>query len=306
MRIGIDFGGHTITAARFEESCMDRLAITQRAGAETPHGRSAEACFDEIARMTASLCGGETPELVGLAMPSMLDADRRHSRKMPNFPAEWDDIDAHGHLARALERHGVRAPIMIENDANCYAVGEGIAGAARGMSDYVVFTMGTGIGCGIVSGGKLVIGAHGMAGEGGHSVIGGDAPCGCGGMGHVETIAASDGTCARAEAAGLPSDFKSLWALRGSDARADTVLDGTIRAMAMASVSAIHFLDPEAVIIGGGMSAASGIVEAIDSAAMPYLSRPFRRAGIIIRSKLGNEAALYGAASLSSALGARA
>lgn len=166
-----------------------------------------------------------------------------------------------------------------------------------GLDDYVIFTMGTGIGCGIVLGGRLLRGSHGMAGEGGHVVVGGDAPCGCGGIGHAETFAAADGTERRAREAGLPTDLRALWPMRGTP-EADAVLAPSIDAMARATASVMHLIDPQAVVIGGGMSAAEGLVDEIASATVKYLSAPFRATLDIRRSALGNDAAVYGAAML--------
>lgn len=294
-RAGIDFGGHTLVAASVEQSCMDRAAITQIVRRDTPHGRGVAECIAAVADAVASL--GETFESVGFALPSMIGADRRRVGLMPNFPREWIGVDAADALARALADRGVVTQVRVENDANCYALGEGAAGAARGLSDYVVFTMGTGIGCGIVAGGRLFTGAHGMAGEGGHIVIDGDAECGCGGHGHAETLAAADGMRARAEDRGLPGDLRDLWPMRGTP-EADAVLGVTIDAMARTTASAVHLLDPQAVIIGGGMSAAPGLVEAIAERTRHYLSAPFVGSFEILRSTLGEKAPLYGAAML--------
>lgn len=298
-RIGIDLGGHTISAARVDIACTGSPVITIRTRRATPASRSLDDCAREMAEIAIELAGGDSVEAVGATIPGMIDRDRRHARKLPNFPPEWQDVDVVSVLERALASCGAAAPVMIENDANCWALGEGQAGAARGMSDYVVFTMGTGIGCGVVIGGRLVTGAHGMAGEGGHIVTGGGDLCGCGGIGHVETTAAADGTSRRAREAGLPEDFKELWRLRGTP-EADAVLDPTIDAMARCAASVMHLLDPEAVIVGGGMSEGRGVVEEIASAANRYLSEPFRGRAAIVRAQLGADAALYGAASLAS------
>lgn len=303
MKIGIDMGGHKIIAARvFEwvervdrENALPDIAAT--VNRKTPEGRSVADVMATLADMIGELSSGHHIKGVGLALPSMLDSDRRHSRKMPNFPPEWDDIDIVSTLEAELSRRGMPYGIKIENDANCYALGEGVAGVAVGVSDYVVFTMGTGIGSGIVIGGRLLTGFRGMAGEAGHSVVFGSAPCGCGGIGHAETLAAADGTSARAHAAGLPEDFRDLWSMRG-DPKADSVIDVTIDAMARLVATTCHTLDPETIIIGGGMSAATGIVEAIAERARPYLSRPFKDVLDLRQSKLGSKAALYGAASL--------
>jgi glucokinase len=251
-----------------------------------------------MADAVESLADGSRESVsVGIAVPGMLDADRRHSLRLSNFPKEWDGLDLLGTLGDILGERGVTARIYAENDANCYALGEWSAGDAVGASDFVVFTMGTGIGCGIVAGGELLTGAHGMAAEGGHLVTGGDIPCGCGGMGHAETLAAADGTAARAAAAGLPADFGELWAMRGS-AGADETLETTLDAMARAIASVCHLLDPELVIIGGGMSRAEGIREALYERTLPYLSNPFKKLLDLRISSLGNEAALYGAAGI--------
>lgn len=296
-RIGIDLGGHTVTAARVELDCSGSPVIVQRARRETPASRGASDCIAAIAEMTAELAAGDSIESVGLAVPGMLSSDRRHARRLPNFPPEWDDLDVVSALERALAGCGTSAPVHAENDANCYALGEGYAGAAAGMSDYVVFTMGTGIGMGVVIGGRLLTGSHGMAGEGGHIWSGGDDVCGCGGVGHLETIASADGTERRASAAGLPADMKKLWPMR-HDPAVSAVLEPMIEAMARAVSSVIMILDPEAIVIGGGMSEAPGLLDAIDSASRTYMARPFRGLAQILRSSLGADAAIYGAASL--------
>lgn len=298
-RIGVDLGGHTITAALVSFKDAPGLPRMERKlSAQTPEGRGVRDVMDIMANLVSELAAGEKPECVGVAIPGMVDADRRHARRLPNFPAaEWDDLDVPDVFGGIIASRGARLPVKIENDANCYALGEGSAGAAALSGDYVVFTLGTGIGGGVVLGGKLITGFHGMAGESGHIVVAGDAPCGCGGAGHVETLAAADGTGKRAVAAGLPEDFRELWALRGTP-RADAVLEPGIDALARAVASACHLLDPEMVVLGGGMSSAPGIREAVYDRAMRYLSRPFKDKLDLRVSALGNDAALFGAADI--------
>jgi glucokinase len=298
LRIGVDLGGHTLTAALISFDCR-KPRIEKIDKSDTPRSRSVNEIMEAIASAAERLSEGCEIALVGLAVPGMLNAERRRSLRLPNFPVEWDDLDILEAVRYALASRGIRAPIGVENDANCYALGEGSAGEAVGISDFVAFTMGTGIGCGIVTGGRLLTGAHGMAGEGGHVVVRGDAPCGCGGKGHSETLAAADGTSARALAKGLPEDFEKLWEMRG-DPAADEVLSVTIDAMARTIASVCHLLDPQAVIIGGGMSRAEGIGDALKSRSREYLSRPFKKLLDIRISRLGNDAALYGAASVAS------
>ena len=300
-RIGIDLGGHTIVAARIGVAVNEPDAgipvIEHTVMEETPKGRSIVGVMSALAAVVCDLASAKDAEFVGVALPSMVDADRRHSRKMPNFPPEWDDLDIPATLEQALVSRGCSLPVRIENDANCYALGEGVAGEAVGAENYAVFTMGTGIGSGIVLGGRLLTGVHGMAGEMGHIVVRGAAPCGCGGRGHTETLAAADGTKIRAEAAGFPGEFRDLWALRGT-AGVDEVLEVTLDAMARTVATVYHVIDPEMVVIGGGMSLAPGIGEAIAERTVPYLSRPFKSILDVRTSKLGNTAALFGAVSI--------
>jgi glucokinase len=298
MKIGVDLGGHTLIAALISHG-GGRPRIENIDKSDTPRSRSVREIMEAIASAAERLSDGHEISAVGVAVPGMLNAGRRRALRLPNFPVEWDDLDVVDALETALASHGIHAPVGIENDANCYALGEGSAGEAVGISDFVTFTMGTGIGCGIVIGGRLLTGAHGMAGEGGHVVVRGGAPCGCGGKGHSETLAAADGTSARALARGLPEDFGKLWKMRG-DPAADEVLDVTIDAMARTVATACHLLDPQVVIIGGGMSRAEGIGDVLKSRSAEYLSRPFKTLLDIRISRLGSEAALYGAASVAS------
>ena len=301
MRIGVDIGGHTLVTALVSEPKAGELPRIEKIDtAVTPLNRGSIEIMNAIADAVLCLAGASKISSIGIGVPGMLDAERRRSYRLPNFSECWDGLDVHAALSEALTRHNLTAgSINIENDANCYALGEGFAGEAVGVSNYVTFTLGTGIGCGIVSGGRLITGSHGMAGEGGHLVVQGDSPCRCGGKGHAETVAAADGTEVRAIAKGLPMDFEELWVMRGSP-DADEVIDATLDAMARIIASTCHMLDPEVVIIGGGMSKAEGIMEALTEMTIPYLSNPMKKLLNLRRSKLGNRAPLFGAAALAS------
>ena len=298
MKISIDLGGHTMMAAGISEvGDGELLAIRKSVSLNTPLSRGVPDVMGAVAGVISELSGGDGVSGIGIAVPGMIDADRRHARTLPNFPTEWTDLDIVESLGSVIEAGGSSIPIKIENDANCYALGEGTAGLAVGIKDYVVLTLGTGIGCGIVVNGQLLTGAHGMAGEAGHLVVIGSEPCRCGGSGHVETLAGADATARRAKAAGLPEDFRELWAMpRGQGV--SKILSVTIDALARAVASISHMLDPELIILGGGMSQAVGIAEIIHDASLQYMSNPFKKNLNIKVSELGNKAALYGAASL--------
>lgn len=298
MRIAIDLGGHTIVAAGFSEAgAGEQPEIKKSLSLKTPQSRRIRDVMAALVGVVSELSQGDRVSGIGIAVPGMIDADRRLTRILPNFPIEWTDLDIVEALGALIETGGQSIPIKIENDANCYALGEGISGLAVGIKDYVVLTLGTGLGCGIVVNGELLRGAHGMAGEAGHIVVGGNEPCRCGGLGHVETLSGADGTARRAKAAGLPGDFKELWGMSRTR-EANKVLSVTIDALARAAASISHILDPELIILGGGMSRAEGIAEIIHDASLQYLSKPFKKNLNIKISELGNDAALCGAAGL--------
>ena len=283
--IGMDLGGHTLGAA-----LVTGTTLKDRAEVPTPEGRPLEAVLEAMEGLARRLAPRGTP--VGVGLPGMIDAPRERFLRGPNFPG-WSGLPF-----RRLLQERLGAPVRLENDANCYALGEGFAGAARGLRDYVVFTLGTGIGGGVVCAGRLLRGAHGMGGELGHLSIGGKAPCGCGGKGHLESVAAADGLESRGKSRGLPPDARRLWEMREKDPVARAVWDESLEALAEGIASAVHTFDPEALILGGGMSAAPGLLDALRPLVEERLSDPFRPLLDLRRSSLGNGAALWGAAAL--------
>lgn len=283
--LGIDLGGHTLGAA-----LVCGAELVAQAEIPTPRGRTVEAVLEAMEHIARRLAPPGTP--IGVGLPGMIDTSREHFLRGPNFPG-WEGLPVRRLLADRLG-----APVRLENDANCYALGEGVAGAAQGLKDFVVFTLGTGIGGGIVCGGRLLRGAHGMAAELGHLSIGGTSPCGCGGQGHLETVAGADGLEARGKRRGLPGDARDLWGLRDVSPDARAVWHESLDALASGIVSAIHAFDPEAVILGGGMSAAEHLLPALRPLVEARLSEPFRPLLDLRLSTLGNAAALWGAAAL--------
>ncbi len=308
IRLGIDLGGHKI-AAGIVRVGPEGLPVPGRVSRRpTPEGRDPRAVVDALAAAVLGLLGeeGRVPSpgadrerkevFVGVAVPAMLDAPRRRVLQAPNFPG-WEGFPLPERLASRLEAEGIGARVRMENDANGYLLGEVAGGAARGMTDAVLFTLGTGIGGGVLVGGRLVTGFRGMGGEIGHLTVADGPLCGCGGLGHVEACAAADGIERSAREAGLPGDVAAIWANPSPRARAlrERVVDALGRAVANVTV----ILDPEAVILGGGISRAEGLVGAVRAAACRYLPLPYRETLDLRLAALGAEAAILGAASLS-------
>jgi glucokinase len=298
--IGVDLGGHKIAAGRVEPDSEGMPRIVRSVLIPTPEGRRIDDVVGALAESVGELLvsvptSASRCPFVGVAVPGFLDPDRRFLRRSPNFPG-WDHLPLRDLLVRRMEEQGLFAEVRLENDANCYALGEASAGSARGLTDFVLFTLGTGIGGGIVLGGRLLTGSRGMAGELGHSVVAGELPCGCGGIGHVEALAAADGIERAARAAGLPGDAALLW---GNPSPAAEVLRArVIDTLGRAVASVTTILDPQAVILGGGMSRAEGLIEAVRDSARRYLPLPFREGLDLRRAELGPEAAILGAAAI--------
>ena len=192
-----------------------------------------------------------------------------------------------------LVRKHYDLPVAVTNDANAAALGEMLYGAAKGMKNFVVITLGTGLGSGIVAGGELVYGADGFAGEIGHTTVDPRGrECGCGGRGHLETYASATGICrtvgellairrAPSELRAIaPRDLTSRMiadaAARG-DAVAKEAFEYTGEILGMKLADSVAHLSPEAIILFGGLAAAGPILfDPVKKSLESYLLPIFR------------------------------
>lgn len=294
--LAIDLGGHKIAAALvdFDHGPPE---IYCRFVTPTPESREPDDVLRALVKIIINMTRGDNIETVGVGLPGFIDKTRRRVKKLTNF-AKFENVNFVEDLEKLLIDEGLPIKVFIENDANCFAVGEGVCGAAQGCDDYVVVTLGTGIGGGIVVGGRLLIGAHGQAGEIGHITGLGGFPCMCGGFSHIETLAAADGIERLAGENGLPADFKLLWERRGEEyvrALLEPGLDALARCIASVSV----VTDPEIIIINGGMSRADNLINELNPRVLKYLPSASKPNLKIEVSKLGVNAVFFGAASLS-------
>ena len=159
MRIGVDLGGTRIKAGLVDDDGV----VKERAVTVTGDDKSAHAVVDAIARAIAPMVPFASS--VGLAAAGVLDRKRGLIRESPNFPA-WQDVALGARLQGSLG-----LPVSLENDANAVIWGEASHGAARGASNLVGYTLGTGVGGAIILHGQLWRGERGMAGELGHRVV---------------------------------------------------------------------------------------------------------------------------------------
>lgn len=308
LAVGLDVGGTKVLGVAVDP--RDPATVVAEGRVATPDG--GEGLVDTLLELTESL--GPTPSAIGVGVPGLVDRAGTlhmgpHLRRMHEVP-----------LARLLtERSGV--PAVVDNDANCHAVGEQAAGAAVGAEDALVVTLGTGIGAGIITGGQLLRGANGFAGEPGHMIVDPDGPpCPCGkrgcwerfasgtGLGRLARDAAGGGRlhAAVALAGGDPEAVRGEYvtaSARTGDAESQAVLDELAHWIALGLANLVNVLDPAVIVIGGGL------VEAADLL-LPEVRRRFaalvmageqRPIVPIVPAALGERAGAIGAAVLAGA-----
>jgi glucokinase len=233
---------------------------------------------------------------VGFGVPSPIDQARGVVVRCPNLPLENAPLRDRMH-----ERFGV--PVGLDNDANAAAIGEWRAGAARGKDDVVMLTLGTGVGGGVISGGKPFRGWNGTGAELGHIVIVHDGrPCqgACTGRGHLEAYASGTAaTAAARETFGPSADAHRLVRLANEgDAKAKGLLEEVARYLGSGVGSFVNVFGPQLVVLGGGFGVAaydylSGPAE---EAARREALEPMRGTVRFAKAELGTAAGLIGAA----------
>ncbi|CAM3805621.1 ROK family glucokinase [Mesobacillus zeae] len=206
-------------------------------------------------------------------------------------------------------------PVFVDNDANCAALGEMWKGAGSGSKDLVCVTLGTGVGGGIIANGQIVHGKNGAAGEIGHiiSVAAGGASCNCGKTGCLETIASATGIVRLAyeqlaaqgqtgQLAGIHSKLGRLSAkdifdsAKSNDTAAITVIDTVSLHLGIALANIANTLNPEKIIVGGGVSMAGDIL--LDPLRKYFTMYSFPRvaqSSEVTLATLGNDAGVIGA-----------
>ncbi len=262
---------------------------------ERPTDVSSEDTFlEQLDEMVEELRRGE-PDVaaIGFGLPSRIDQRRGRAVASVNIPLQHVDF-----RDRMRDRHGL--PVGIDNDANAAAIAEWHAGAARGADHVVMLTFGTGVGGGLILGGRPYRGATGSGAELGHVVVELDGrPCRCGGRGHLESYATglAAGELAR-ERFGAGVDERDL--VRRAEARdgeAIALLDRIGRYVGAALATYVNALEPELIVVGGGFGEAAG--EFLVGPARKVLARdalePGRVTVRIVKAELGTSAGVIGA-----------
>ena len=270
--MGVDVGG-TTTAAGFVTRDGDVVAHAAVATERADPGRALETLLTLIEEVTRQ--AGRRARAVGLGVPGPVDARRgRVGEPVTHVPA----LAGRSLAAELGRRCGL--PVFVDNDVNALALGEWTFGAGRGARSLVVLAAGTGVGAGIVLDGRLVRGSAGFAGELGHTPVKFDGPaCFCGGRGCLAIYASgrgiaeaarariAEGTRSRvlAAAGGDPMAITAALvfsAAAGGDALAASVVDEACRALGATLGTIVNGLNPEVVVITGGVARSLAPLEA--------------------------------------------
>ena len=259
---GIDIGGTKIAVALADAVSGETIF---RHRFPTLAVRGANAILAETTTHLEAALAHNSGNLIsiGIGCAGPLDIEKGLAMSPPNLPG-WDEFP----LVKIIAEH-FRVPVILDNDANAAALGEYAFGAGKGFENLVYMTISTGIGGGVIIGGKIVRGVGAGAGEIGHSTVAGDEiRCGCGGYGCLEAVASGTNIARRAGEAVAHCVAESLLsnepitaqtvveAARNGDALAQKIWDETIRFVAVGLNAVIVTLAPEAIIIGGGVSLA--------------------------------------------------
>ena len=214
-----------------EDAVVARLAETARAAMAT-HGRVAS---------------------VGVGVPGLYDPDTGATEFLVNFPGGWHGIPVVGPLHAAVD-----LPVALINDARAFGLAELRLGAARGVDSMIGLTLGTGVGGVVAVHGRVLQGYKGRAGELGHQTIDPDGPwCNCGNRGCVEAFCRADQI---AIACGTATVEDAVRAARAGDARAIQGLTDTGRYLGIGLANMIVALNPDRIVLGGGVAAAGDLI----------------------------------------------
>ncbi|HYG57809.1 MAG TPA: ROK family protein [Symbiobacteriaceae bacterium] len=294
--VGIDVGGTKICGG-LVDGTGHVIALQKR---PTPVAEGPEAIFDTMRAMVRELiakCGHREVVGLGLGMPGLLDREKGISVFSPN--TGWRNVPVLSEFAE------FGLPMDMDNDVRCHAVGELHFGAGRGLDNFILLTLGTGIGSGIVMGGQLYRGATGMAGEIGHITLAPGGPlCGCGKHGCFEAVASGRNIGRRAREAGIAGSGRELFQKAAAgDLRALELVDRVAYDLGRGISIYAHLLNPRRVIVGGGVALAGELLfepmrRYADQETMPGVRGTYD----IVPAALGDEAGAVGAAALIPAL----
>ncbi len=311
----IDLGGTKIAGAL---AGADGQIVAEKT-IPTESQQGPEAVVRRMAGLIRDLAAqaGQSPAALGIGVPGLIDLASGTTRFLPNFPTNWRDIPVRDWLAPQIN-----CPVYLLNDARMAALGELTYGRGRSVGTMIFYTLGTGIGGGVVVDGRLRLGRLGAAGELGHHTILPDGPrCGCGNRGCLETLASGPaivgkgvwlmqaGRAPRLHALveGNPARVTPREMALAAEAGDEAVREELIRAAQYIGIGVANVmvtLHPEMVVLGGNVAGIGALL--FDTVRQTVRERVgmFPTDDVaIVESALGNRAGLLGGIALAAAQG---
>lgn len=304
--LGIDLGGTKIEIAAITASgeCLlrKRIATPKHPDKQIEYQQILSAITELIEQAESEL--NTTPLSVGLGIPGAID---KQSQQVKNA----NTVCLIGkHLKQDLEFR-LKRPIHIENDANCFAYSEAHLGVGRETKFESIFAviLGTGVGGAWVVNGQVISGANGIAGEWGHNCLpwldAKDQPlqdCYCGKAGCIETYLSGPGCASLAsQQLDIASDSHFIFNEKDHNASAQQAYQDYCRRLAKSLAHVINIMDPECIVLGGGLSNVNSLYEDIPKVWQEYVFSAGSNTNIqtqLLKNKLGDSSGVFGAALL--------
>ncbi|HGD3819666.1 TPA: ROK family glucokinase [Streptococcus agalactiae] len=311
--LGIDLGGTTIKFGilTLEGEVQEKWAIETNT---LENGRHIVSDIVESLKHRLSLYGLTKDDFLGIGMGSPGAVDRTSKTVTGAFNLNWADTQEVGSV---IEKE-VGIPFFIDNDANVAALGERWVGAGANNPDVVFVTLGTGVGGGVIADGNLIHGVAGAGGEIGHMIVDPENgfTCTCGNKGCLETVASATGVVRVARQ--LAEQYEGSSAIKAAidngdtvtskdifiaaedgDKFANSVVERVSRYLGLAAANISNILNPDSVVIGGGVSAAGEFLcSRVEKYFVTFAFPQVKKSTKIKIAELGNDAGIIGAASL--------
>lgn len=284
--IGIDLGGTAIKLGLFtsDGTCLQSLIVP------TPQPPIPEAVMAVMVDAITQIDPTEAAIAIGIGTPGPADAAGRIAKIAINLEG-WYNVPVADYLEAKIGK-----PTIVANDANCAGLGEAWLGAGRPYQNFLLLTLGTGVGGAIILNGRLFVGHQGAAGELGLITFNPDGPkCNSGNQGSLEQFVSV--TAIRRRTGKEPAQLSAL--AKAGNAEALTFWQEYGRHLGIGLTSLIYVLTPEAIVIGGGVSASAEFFLPSVVAEIERRVQPASRLGLqILPAELGNSAGIVGAAKL--------
>lgn len=308
--VGIDIGGTNTVFGIVDQKGTVLASNSIKTQAYQELDNYMNALCDGIAKLVADTCGMDKIQGIGVGAPNanFYTGNIEHA---PNLP--WKGIVPFAKMMS--EKLGV--PVALTNDANAAAIGEMKYGVAQGMKDFIMITLGTGVGSGVIANGQLIYGHDGFAGELGHVIVERNGrPCGCGNKGCLETYTSATGVARTAREflekranedsllRKIPADqitSKDVFdAAKAGDAIAKDIFAFTGEVLGSALADFIKFSSPEAIVLFGGLAKSGDLLlvplkKAMEDNLMPIFKNKVK---VLFSGMKDADAAVLGASAL--------